>query len=127
MSKTKTKTQTKAKVPAKWKKMKLGDLLCAYGNAATAPMEEGCLSTPGVRGTIFRPEAVTVQYTDVQGRQQTLEARGLLARVVQHEFDHLQGVSILNKMTRKSLVAAQPQLNVLRSMQLVAQKYGAAT
>lgn len=55
-------------------------------------MEEGCLSLPGVYGMVRRPRAVTVAYLDLSGRPQELRASGMLARVVQHEVDHLDGV-----------------------------------
>ncbi|MFP4382943.1 MAG: peptide deformylase [Spirochaetia bacterium] len=55
-------------------------------------MEEGCLSIPGIYTDIKRPAAVRVQAWNERGRPFTLEADGILARVIQHEFDHLQGV-----------------------------------
>jgi len=55
-------------------------------------MEEGCLSIPDIRSEIERPEKVTISYKDTDFKDQTLEADGLLARVIQHEYDHLQGI-----------------------------------
>jgi peptide deformylase len=55
-------------------------------------MEEGCLSIPDIRSEIERPEKVTITFKDTDFKDQTLEADGLLARVIQHEYDHLQGV-----------------------------------
>jgi peptide deformylase len=55
-------------------------------------MEEGCLSIPDIRSEIERPEKVTIRYKDTDFNDQSLQAEGLLARVVQHEYDHLQGV-----------------------------------
>jgi peptide deformylase len=55
-------------------------------------MEEGCLSIPGVYGDVKRPSKVTVQFTDLEGRQRELTADHLFARVIQHELDHLKGV-----------------------------------
>ena len=54
--------------------------------------EEGCLSIPHIREEVFRPEGVDVEYYDMDFKKQTLELDGLLARVFQHEFDHLEGV-----------------------------------
>lgn len=54
--------------------------------------EEGCLSIPHIREEVFRPEGVDVHYLDINFKKQTLELDGLLARVFQHEFDHLEGV-----------------------------------
>jgi len=53
--------------------------------------EEGCLSVPGIYDRVERAERVTVQFLDLDGRSQTLEAEGLLAVCVQHELDHLSG------------------------------------
>ncbi len=60
--------------------------------------EEGCLSIPGVFGTVRRPRSVTVAFLDERGSQQTRQASGLLARVFQHEIDHLNGVLFIDRM-----------------------------
>lgn len=67
---------------------------------APEPYEEGCLSLPEIRGDVLRPPVVTVEATDLDGKRFTLRASGLLARCIQHEFDHLQGILILDKMTQ---------------------------
>ena len=64
------------------------------------PYEEGCLSLPDIRGDVLRPPTVTITYTDIEGRQVTQTAAGLLARCWQHEVDHLDGVLIIDKMTQ---------------------------
>jgi peptide deformylase len=53
--------------------------------------EEGCLSVPGVYEKVERSQRVTVHYLDIDGRQQSLVAEGLLAVCLQHELDHLNG------------------------------------
>ncbi len=53
--------------------------------------EEGCLSLPEVRADVLRPEAVQVRFWDTTMKEQEIEADGLLARVIQHEIDHLHG------------------------------------
>ncbi len=55
-------------------------------------MEEGCLSIPDVREEVRRSEAITIVYYDADLKEQTLEADGLMARVIQHEYDHLKGI-----------------------------------
>ncbi len=60
--------------------------------------EEGCLSIPKVFLDVTRPAAVTVAYRDTEGRPQRLEADGLLARVIQHEIDHLNGVMFVDRV-----------------------------
>jgi peptide deformylase len=54
--------------------------------------EEGCLSFPGVKIGLNRPSEVTVQYQDYEGTTHTLFANGMLAKVLQHEIDHLDGI-----------------------------------
>ena len=61
-------------------------------------MAEGCLSVPGRRGFVTRPEKVTVKAQDRTGKAFTIEAEGLLARCIQHEIDHLDGVLYVDKM-----------------------------
>ena len=63
---------------------------------------EGCLSIPGIQVEVERPTAVTVSGQDASGAPLNLEASGLLARVLQHEVDHLDGVLILDRTDRQS-------------------------
>ncbi|MDQ5810344.1 MAG: peptide deformylase [Actinomycetota bacterium] len=63
---------------------------------------EGCLSIPGIQVEVERPTAVTVSGQDASGAPLRLEASGLLARVLQHEVDHLDGVLILDRTDRQS-------------------------
>ena len=67
----------------------------------TSPYEEGCLSIPGVYFNVIRPSAVTVQAQDVAGKPFTIEATGLLARVIQHENDHLHGKLYVDHLSEK--------------------------
>ncbi|WP_067814103.1 peptide deformylase [Nocardia inohanensis] len=59
---------------------------------------EGCLSIPGVREDVTRPNAVRVRGVDMDGEPVEFEAEGLLARCVQHETDHLDGVLFLQRL-----------------------------
>lgn len=61
--------------------------------------EEGCLSFPGLYVRITRPRAVTVRYADLDGRPQRLTAAGLLACIVQHEVDHLDGIVFIDHLS----------------------------
>ncbi len=54
--------------------------------------QEGCLSIPGIYGTVKRPTKVKVKAQDVKGKTFKLEAEGFAARVICHELDHLQGI-----------------------------------
>jgi peptide deformylase len=62
--------------------------------------EEGCLSIPDVLVDIERPSTVTVRYIDREGKQQELNADGLLATAIQHEIDHLDGKLIIDFLSR---------------------------
>lgn len=61
--------------------------------------EEGCLSIPDVTAEVRRPEKVVVEGIDVQGGPVHIEADGLLARVLQHEIDHLNGVLFIDRIS----------------------------
>jgi peptide deformylase len=62
--------------------------------------EEGCLSLPGVHVEVERPARVRVRAQDETGKRIEIEAEGLEARVIQHEIDHLEGVLILDRISR---------------------------
>ncbi len=62
--------------------------------------EEGCLSIPDVHVEIERPATLTLRYIDRDGKQQLLEADGLLATAIQHEVDHLDGKLIIDYLSR---------------------------
>ena len=64
--------------------------------------EEGCLSLPGVHVEVERPAQVRVRAKDVAGKDVQMEAEGLEARVIQHEIDHLNGVLILDRISREA-------------------------
>jgi len=66
------------------------------------PYEEGCLSLPDIRGQVFRPPLITIRATGLDGAAFTQRGAGLLARCWQHEFDHLNGVLIIDRMTQMS-------------------------
>ena len=59
--------------------------------------EEGCLSVPNVYGQVKRCKKITVKYQDPQGKMRSLTGQGLLARVIQHEADHLDGILFIDK------------------------------
>ena len=72
----------------------------------TETATEGCLSIPGIQVDVERPTAVTISGQDVSGKPLQIEASDLLARVLQHEIDHLDGVLILDRTDRQSRKAA---------------------
>lgn len=75
----------------------------------TNPYEEGCLSLPGVYHDVERPSKVIINARDANGTPFTLKASGLMARVIQHEYDHLDGKLFIDHLTeeeRKKVVRA---------------------
>src|SRR5438105_12181202 len=64
--------------------------------------EEGCLSLPGVHVEVERPARVRVRARDGAGEETVIEAEGLPARIVQHEMDHLDGMLILDRISREA-------------------------
>ncbi|HUW10326.1 MAG TPA: peptide deformylase [Anaerolineae bacterium] len=61
-------------------------------------MEEGCLSVPGVVGDVWREVEITVKGQDLQGKKIRIKARDMLARVFQHEMDHLDGIVFIDRI-----------------------------
>ena len=68
----------------------------------TAVAEEGCLSFPKLYIPVERPAEVVLRYLDRDGNQQILNAKGLLARAIQHEYDHLTGILLVDHMSTAS-------------------------
>jgi peptide deformylase len=73
--------------------------------------EEGCLSLPAVHVEVERPVHIRVRGQNEQGEEITVEASGLEARVIQHEMDHLDGVLILDRISRQQRKEAMRALN----------------
>ena len=67
-------------------------------SSQTCNADEGCLSIPGVYLEVNRPEAVEVSFKDEQGKPRKIQASELLARVIQHEMDHLNGVMFVDRV-----------------------------
>jgi len=76
--------------------------------------EEGCLSVPGVNTKIRRYKKCEVTATDLDGKEFTEEAQGLYARALQHEYDHLEGFTIADKMGQAAKIVHRKQLKKLR-------------
>ncbi|TLX16173.1 peptide deformylase [Rhizobium sp. MHM7A] len=78
---------------------------------------EGCLSIPGVRLAFSRPSTITVDYVDLTGAPHTLVATGMLATCIQHEIDHLDGILILDhvsKLRRDRAITAFKKVSRMR-------------
>ncbi|HTB62925.1 MAG TPA: peptide deformylase [Opitutales bacterium] len=81
---------------------------------AKKAIEEGCLSFPEIRGPVPRPWSVRLRYQDLQGKPHVLETSGLLARVIQHEFDHVEGVLFIDRMDPDYVKGLEPEIKKLK-------------
>ena len=79
--------------------------------------EEGCLSFPGIFIDVARATQLKVRYQDLEGQEHTAEVAGLMARAVQHEIDHLDGVLLVDKMNAVQRVAKRGALRMLEARQ----------
>jgi peptide deformylase len=77
--------------------------------------EEGCLSLPGLYGKIKRYEMCTVTATDLNGHEFTEFGDGLLARAFQHEYDHLEGRMIKDRLSQAAKLRARRRLRQLEA------------
>lgn len=73
--------------------------------------EEGCLSFPELYGPVTRPKQITVHAYNLQGEEIRASLNGMLARVVQHEYDHLDGVLFVDRMSPTARAKVQPTLD----------------
>jgi peptide deformylase len=71
---------------------------------------EGCLSLPNLRGEVNRPKAIEIVYYDINMKEQKIEADDLLARVIQHEYDHLQGILFTDRLDKNLKEKIKPEL-----------------
>ncbi|HZP61127.1 MAG TPA: peptide deformylase [Opitutaceae bacterium] len=76
--------------------------------------EEGCLSFPSIRGDVPRPSAIAVKFQDERGTPHLLTCDGLLARCIQHEVDHLNGVLFIDHMDKKTRTRLDPAIRELK-------------
>ena len=80
----------------------------------TTKYEEGCLSFPGIRGDVVRPDEITVKYQDEHGTPHVLHCNGLFSRCIQHEADHINGVLFIDRMDKTVLATIDPELKLLK-------------
>lgn len=80
-------------------------------NLVTGP--EGCLSFPEIYGDITRPESVEVRALNQHGQPVHFRCGGLLAKAIQHELDHIQGILFIDRMSAATRRELQPQLDAL--------------
>lgn len=94
----------------------LADFKKAFVNAdiyerseKTVTMEEGCLSFPKLYENVNRPESIKIRYTDENGVEHDEEYSGMAARVIQHEYDHIEGKMFVDHLSplRKTLIKSK--------------------
>ncbi len=86
----------------------------------TTTSEEGCLSFPGIRGEIARPDSIRVKFQDAHGEPHELACNGLFSRCVQHEVDHLNGILFTERMDKATVEALDSDLRKLKKQTLKA-------
>lgn len=83
-------------------------------NGQLESLEEGCLSVPGISPKIRRYKKAKVTATDLDGNEFIDEGEGLYARALQHEYDHIEGMTIVNRMGSAAKIAHRRQLKKLQ-------------
>ncbi|MCL5099084.1 MAG: peptide deformylase [Candidatus Omnitrophica bacterium] len=81
---------------------------------------EGCLSFPEMYADISRPESISVSALDERGKPKAFQCGGLLAKAIQHELDHLNGILFIDRMSAEDKLKLKPQLVALRAATQVA-------
>jgi peptide deformylase len=79
----------------------------------TDSFEEGCLSVPGVNGSVVRPVGIEIEYRDEKGALHTFKAGPMVARIIQHELDHLDGVLFTDRLSLAKKVLIRRKLREL--------------
>ena len=84
--------------------------------------EEGCLSIPGVYLNVVRPSSIKLSYRDEMGRPKKMNADGLMARCIQHEIDHLNGVLFVDKVTDENELTKQLKEHNFKQSDVIKEK-----
>ncbi len=84
--------------------------------------EEGCLSFPKIRGEVFRPDEITINFQDERGVPHVLKCTGMLSRCIQHEVDHLNGVLFIERMDKKTRTSLDEAVRALAKQTKAAAK-----
>ena len=92
-----------------FRKVYINPHIVEYDESETDAMEEGCLSLPAIHEKVTRPKRIHVQWLDEQMQPHVEWVEGYLARVMQHEFDHLAGKMFVDRITplRKQLIKSK--------------------
>jgi len=89
-----------------------------YRSEEKITMEEGCLSIPDVRCEIERPRQIVLKYQDTEMKEHEIETSDLLARVIQHEYDHLNGILFTDLIDQNLKKKLKKPLNLIKNRQL---------
>jgi len=84
----------------------------------TDVLEEGCLSFPDIRGDVRRPSSIEVEFLDIEGASHRLKCDGILARCIQHEVDHLNGILFIDRMDSKTRRRLKTDIRTLKESTL---------
>lgn len=84
-------------------------------SAETSRAPEGCLSIPTISAEVERPNAITIEYTDLEGNTHTERFSGWEARVIQHEYDHIEGVLYIDRIDESERAELEPFLSNLKN------------
>jgi len=83
-------------------------------SGSSVEAEEGCLSFPGIYAPVTRPERARIEAYNLSGEEVQLDLTGLFARAVQHEFDHLDGVLFIDRLSETKLADIRDELTELQ-------------
>lgn len=101
-------------------KVEEGDIKVFINPVLSAPSEEtwkaseGCLSIPTISGEVLRPKEISVEYTNIDGKKVSERLKGWAARVVMHEYDHIDGILYIDRLPQAEREALEPQLQNLK-------------
>ena len=95
-----------------------------WSSETRSTYEEGCLSFPEIKGDVARPERIRVEYQDLDGAPHSLECDELLARCIQHEVDHLDGILFIDRMEKSHFAEIRDEVRALRKRTLDCLKEG---
>lgn len=76
-------------------------------------ISEGCVSIPSIRGRVERPREITIEYTNLEGKRLKYRCKGWLARIIQHEADHIDGILYIDRMSQEERKEIEPFLKHL--------------
>ena len=109
------------------KRVYINPQIYAYGDEMD-DYEEGCLSIPTIREIVTRPTSIKIRYQDLKGKAYDEEVDGFLARVIQHEYDHLEGILFVDhlsslkrsllKKTLKKIAAGEIEVEASENFEL---------